>query len=172
MFQKVILFTLLTLFTFTLNAQEALTEKQKSVIATFEGFPPLPFEAPDLNEKMHFLPEYKDNVVLLHFWNTTDEASIAAITELNKLKEAYAGKELVIISFADDKREVLEPFMTTNKVDYPIIPNSKELGNMAYGGSLGNPRTFVIDKFGVIKRVVLGSDDLMNRLKVIVDENM
>ena len=141
---------LFTFFGFSLLAQ---TAEQKAIIATYEGFPPMPFEAPDLNKQTHFLPDYKDQVVLLSFWNTETAACLQQIPVLNNLYQTYHDQGLVIIGFADETTDQLQTFLQAQSIDYPVIPNSKGLGEMAFAGELGYPRLFLIDKFGVIKRV-------------------
>ncbi len=172
--QIVILF-LTCLCTFSLTAQELSMEKKNAIIKTYEGFPPVPFEAPDMNETKHFLPDYKGKVVLMSFWNTTSPECAIHISALNKLTKEYEGKEIVIVSFADEEATDLKPYLEKQQVNYPIIPNSKGLGEMAYAGELGSPRLFVIDQDGIIQRVYVsqsGDDETKayTEIKVIIDE--
>lgn len=176
-----ILLLLLLTFPFFAIAQPEATKNLKKIddrfdaaIAQYEGFPPIPFEAPDMEGNKHLLEHYKGQIVILHFWNIYCQPCLTQITSLNKLVEEYEAQGLTVLGFADDYGQDLEDFVRDNEVKYPIVPNSRELGMMAYAGDLGYPRIFVIDEYGVIHRVLFGGSlddywDTYEQLKPILD---
>jgi len=172
---KKLILPLSFLFMCTQLAIAQISPEQEAVIKTYEGFPPVPFEAPDLDKKNHFLPKYveEEKVVLMAFWETSNDACIRQIESLNKLVAELGTKGLAVVSFAYDEEASLKPFLEKNKIDYPIIANSKGLADMAYAGELGNPRIFIIDTYGIIKKVYVGQEtetlQTYNDLKPLIE---
>ena len=168
--KQIIILTFLLLASFQiLNAQ--VSEANNKVIATYEGFPPIPFEAPDLKGDKHFLPDYKDKVVILYFWNMESENSKADLIHLNDIAAEFKAKDLVILSLADEDKASLAEFTQKAYIQFPIIPNAKGLGEMGYADELSYPRAFVIDKFGIIQRLITSeSENFYGELKESVEK--
>ena len=125
----------------------------------FEGKQPMPFQAFDMNGNTHFLPEYKGKVVVIAFWATVDETSRQQIQSLNRVKQEFSSKEVVVISFAEEDKSDLVSFLKNNKIEYPVIPNSKPLGEIGYGGDLGTSRIFIVDKSGIVQKVIVTENE-------------
>ena len=72
---KKIILLLSFVFMYTQLTIAQVSPEQEAVIKTYEGFPPVPFEAPDLEKKNHFLPKYveEEKVVLMAFWETGND---------------------------------------------------------------------------------------------------
>ncbi len=169
MFRSILPIFLCLSLAFCTTATAQLNESEKATIATLEGFPPMLFEAPDLSGEKHFLGDYKEKVMVLFFFNNDCTDCVPTLNMLNKVKAELNSEDLVIIGLMDDKAEVAKTFAAKNKIDFPVIPDVLELSNMAYGGDkLPNPRTLIIDKFGVIKNCLVKTGDeqeTYNKLK-------
>lgn len=137
------------------DIDQVTTAIEQQVINTFEGFPPMPFEAPDTEGNRHVLTDYKGKVVILYFWSVEEEKSYMSIPLLERLKGEYP-TEVVILTMAKEDEMAIENFQSTYPFRLPIIPNTDELGNMGFAGELGDPRIFVIDTFGVINELFIG----------------
>lgn len=142
----------------------------------FEGSQPMPFQAFDMQGNTHFLPEYKGKVVIMAFWAAADETSRAQIKSLNKLKKEFSSNDLAIISLAEEEKQDLISFLKNNKVEYPVIPNARPLGEVGYGGEFGTSRIFVMDKNGVVQKVMIeDSEEEMEtygKLKPMIEDLM
>lgn len=132
---------------------EAFTPPVKDLIASLENTKAAPFLAPDILGKEQYLGDYTDKNVILWFWSAADELSNSQINNLNLLQSKYEG-QLQIISFADESKQELVDFTRSIPVDFPVIANGKVLGEAAFGGDLGQGRLFLVDKNGVIQKVV------------------
>jgi len=135
------------------------SSKHRQAQNQFEGMPPMPFQAFDMKGKTHFLPEYKGKVVVIAFWAVGDEVSRQQIKSLNRLKQEFTSDQVEIISLAEEDKPDLVSFLKKNKVDYPVIPNSKPLGEMGYGGEFGTSRIFIVDKNSVVKKVIVNQNE-------------
>lgn len=149
--------------------------RQKKVLATYEGFPFTPFEATDIDGDMHLIHELRDKVIILQFQSIWNEPDITQIIGLNRLADEYSQQGLYILGMSDDTQEELLAFREKNPVHFPLVANSRGLGEMAYAVELGYPRIFLIDKFGVIRKVIIGNSSadeqqLYNDLKPLVIE--
>jgi thiol-disulfide isomerase/thioredoxin len=160
-------------FSFLSLSLAQLNDTQQKTVSIFEGFPPIPFEAPDINGQRHFLPDYKDKVLILFFWNLTCEDCKAYLGMMNELATEFKGSDFQIISLADEEKQVLSEFTANSLVNFPIIPNGKGLGEMGYAIELGYPRAFLIDKFGIIQKVVTGSNEnFYGELKLSIETHL
>lgn len=140
----------------------------------FEGMQPMPFQAFDMNGNTHFLPEYKGKVVVIAFWATGDETSRQQIKSLNRVKQEFSADKVAVISFAEEDKSDLVSFLKNNKIDYPVIPNSRPLGEVGYGGDLGTSRIFIVDKKGVVQKVIITENEeemgTYNTMKPIIND--
>jgi len=132
---------------------EAFSPPIKDLIASFENSKAAPFLAPDILGEEQYLGDYSDKNVILWFWSTSDELSNSQIERLNLLQSKFRN-DLQVISFAEEEKQELLDFRRSIPVDFPIIANGKILGEAAFGGDLGQGRLFLIDKAGIIQKVI------------------
>ncbi len=121
-----------------------------AMVMAYEGSPSIPFLANDVNGVEQSLMAMKGKTVLLWFWNNDCQKCHSQIDALNRLQAKYP-ENLEIVSFSDNTKEEVKAFTTTTAVDFPIIANSKVLAEGPYGGDLGYPKFFLLDKQGEIK---------------------
>lgn len=112
------------------------------------------------------LASYKGKVVLVNMWGTWCEPCQAEIPTLIKMQNDYSGKGFTILGVAtnDDLDRVI-PFVHTRKFDvggqeltmnYPIVMGSDDIST-AFGGLLGMPTSFLINRQGDIVKRYIGS---------------
>ncbi len=112
------------------------------------------------------LASYKGQVVLLNMWGTWCEPCRGEIPTLIKMQQEYNKKGFTVLGVAtnDDLDRVI-PFVRNTKFDvggqeltmnYPIVMGSDEISN-AFGGLLGMPTSFLINRNGDIVKRYIGS---------------
>ena len=121
-----------------------------SLVMSYEGTPSIPFLANDIDGVEQALMNKTGKNVILWFWNQDCPKCIEQIDALNLLVQNH-GEDLEVISFSDNSKEEAIAFRQTTPISFPVIPNSKTLAEGPYGGDLGYPKFFILDKNGVIK---------------------
>lgn len=113
----------------------------------------------DLNGNTLRLSDYKGRVLLVNFWAAWCGPCTAEIPQFVAMQQKYGpeGLQILGISIDDDERE-LRSFYRNKAVNYPVV-----IGNQAitdgFGGVLGLPTTFVIDRDGRIHAKQVGATD-------------
>ena len=125
----------------------------QALVQAYEGTQSIPFLANDVHGKEQAIFNMTGKTVLLWFWNMDCNKCKDQIADLNLLAGKYP-KDLQIVSFSDNTKEEVLKFMETTTVEFPVIANSKTLSDGPYGGDLGYPKYFVLDKNGLIKWVI------------------
>ncbi|MDQ2656777.1 MAG: TlpA family protein disulfide reductase, partial [Bacteroidota bacterium] len=117
------------------------------------------------------IDNYKDQIIVLHFWSLRCAACFKEVPELNLIAEEYHKKGVVIISMMDDTRDALKekigsagefyrlrkPVFGNDKIGFEIIPDAKET-MMTYKPEdipFGFPITYFI-KGGLVKEFSFG----------------
>lgn len=145
-------------------------------IALFAGRPPLAaqtipsmtkvhhvapnFTRVDLRHKKIELTSYRGKVVLLNFWATWCGPCLVEMPTFNEWQNKYGSDKFQVIgiSMDDAAPEVIATFNKL-KLNYPVLMGDEHLG-AAYGGILGLPVTFLIDRQGNIRARYQGASDL------------
>lgn len=112
------------------------------------------------------LASYKGKVVLLNMWGTWCEPCRGEIPTLIQMQNDYNGKGFTILGVAtNDEVNNVIPFVHNTKFDvggqeltmnYPIVMGSDDIST-AFGGLLGMPTSFLIDRNGDIVKRYIGS---------------
>ncbi len=112
------------------------------------------------------LASYKGKVVLVNMWATWCEPCQGEIPTLIKMQQDYSGKGFTILGVAvnDDLDKVI-PFVHTRQfavggqeltMNYPIFMGTDQITS-AFGGLLGTPESFLINRNGDIVKKYIGA---------------
>ena len=118
------------------------------------------FVRSDLNHQPVDLSAYRGKVVLLNFWATWCAPCQIEIPRFVEWQSTYGGQGLQIlgVSMDDDSGPVLA-LTRRRHVNYPVLMGDVQLGKL-YGGVLGLPVTFLVDRKGNVAAVYKGQTDL------------
>lgn len=94
----------------------------------------------------------RGKVVVLEFWATWCAPCIGAIPHINDLVAAHADDPVVFISITDEAAEQVEPFLGKRPIHGSVVLDTDRsiFHNFRIGAI---PRTFLIDKDGVIRAI-------------------
>lgn len=134
---------------------------QRSIGSAPQRNSPAPdFSLPDLNGRSLQLSSYRGKVVLLDFWATWCTPCQEEIPHLVELQNSYRGWGLEIIGVSmDDSADPVREFYQRFRMNYPVVMGNAEIGER-YGGVLGLPIAFVIDRDGRIYKEHIGATDV------------
>ena len=106
------------------------------------------------------LSDYRGKVVILDFWATWCEPCKQEIPHFIDLQSKYSAQGLQILGISmDDSEPPVRDFQKQFKINYPLAVGSAKLADQ-YGGILGLPITFVIDRNGQIVARHIGATDV------------
>jgi peroxiredoxin len=117
------------------------------------------FTVTDLDGRKLSLSDYKGKVVLLNFWATWCAPCRTEIPHFVEMQNRFGadGFQVIGISMDDDANPVRE-FAQQFKLNYPVAVGDDKLAER-YGGVLGLPISFIIDRQGRIYAKHIGATD-------------
>ena len=124
------------------------------------GKPAPDFSRSDLAGHQVDLRNYRGKVVLLNFWATWCAPCQVELPQFEAWQREYAADGLQVITVSMDDQE--SPVRRTARrlhLDFPVLMGDAELGE-TYGGVLGLPVTFLIDRHGRIAAQFRGETEL------------
>ena len=90
-------------------------------------------------------------MVLLNFWATWCAPCQVEIPHFIAWQSKYQADGLSIIGVSmDDDSAPVKSFVRKRGLNYPVVLGDEKLG-LAYGGVLGLPVTYLIDRKGIIR---------------------
>jgi cytochrome c biogenesis protein CcmG, thiol:disulfide interchange protein DsbE len=118
------------------------------------------FSRTDLHHKKIELTSYRGKVVLLNFWATWCGPCLIEMPTFTKWQNKYGSDKFQVIGISmDDAAPEVIATVNKLKLNYPVLMGDEHLG-AAYGGILGLPVTFLIDRQGKIRARYQGASDL------------
>lgn len=114
----------------------------------------------DLNGARITLKSLRGKVVLLNFWATWCAPCQIEMPVFSRWQQQYGaeGFQVVGISMDDDAAPVRK-LLAKLKINYPIAMGDAQLGER-YGGVMGLPLSFLIDRHGVVRARFQGETEL------------
>jgi cytochrome c biogenesis protein CcmG, thiol:disulfide interchange protein DsbE len=134
--------------------------------ATLKDAPEVTFK--DLQGKDVALSSYKGKVVLLNFWGTWCEPCQHEIPILIEMQNKYASRGFTLLGAAtNDEVPTVDKYIHTTQftvggqqamMNYPIVMGSDDISTK-FGGLLGMPTSFLINRDGKIYKRYIGALD-------------
>lgn len=118
------------------------------------------FARDDLSGRRIDLKTYRGNVVLLNFWATWCASCQVELPKFLEWQKKYGAQGLQILAVSmDDGPEPVRRTARRLRLEFPVLMGDAKLGEK-YGGILGLPVTFLIDRDGKIAKQFKGETDL------------
>ena len=118
------------------------------------------FARPDLKGQPISLARLRGKVVLLNFWASWCGPCLTEMPEFMNWQRRFAAQGLQVVGISmDDDAASARKLAEKLKVDYPIAMGDPKLGQR-FGGVLGLPLTFLIDRKGEVRAVYQGVSNL------------
>lgn len=107
------------------------------------------------------LSSLKGKVVLLNFWATSCATCIQEMPELTRLHRQWQprGLEVVAIAMQYDPPNYVLNYAETRQLPFRVALDSDGKAAAAFGGILGTPTSYVLDREGRIFKRYLGIPD-------------
>lgn len=117
------------------------------------------FTLNDIQGKPLSLSSYRGKVVLLDFWATWCAPCLEEIPHFVEMQQKLGPEGFQAIGISmDDGPKPVEKFYQDHKLNYPVAVGDSKLAD-SYGGILGLPVTFVINRDGQIRKKFVGATD-------------
>ena len=118
------------------------------------------FVRTDLDHKRLDLNAYRGKVVLLNFWATWCAPCQVEMPHFMAWQQKYGPRGLQVIGISmDDDPALVRSLYSKLKLNYPVAMGDVKLGDL-YGGVLGLPVTYLIDRHGEIQAEYQGETNL------------
>jgi cytochrome c biogenesis protein CcmG/thiol:disulfide interchange protein DsbE len=103
------------------------------------------------NNKTIRLDAFRGKVVLLNFWATWCAPCLTEMPAFSGWQKQYGSRTFQVIGVSmDDEATNVVSTVNRLKLNYPVLMGDEHLG-AAYGGVLGLPVTFLIDRHGRVQ---------------------
>jgi peroxiredoxin len=109
------------------------------------------FSLTDITGAPITMAAFRGKVVLVDFWATWCVPCRVEIPHFIELQKKYASRGFTVIGISmDDTPEPVAPFAKKYGMNYPVVVGDAPLADK-YGGILGLPVAFLIDRNGIVR---------------------
>ena len=128
------------------------------------------FALTSLEGKTVAMKDLGGRVVIVDFWATWCGPCREEIPHLNELYSELKGKglEIVGISMDSDGTDGVKDFAREFRIQYPIVMGDEKVAE-SFGGIMGLPTTFIIDRKGRIAKKYIGLPPAADMVKIVRD---
>jgi peroxiredoxin len=127
--------------------------------ATASGNSAPDFTVTDIDGNKLSLSDYRGKVVLLDFWATWCTPCRAEIPHFVEMQQKLGPQGFQVIGISmDDEAKPVKEFSQQFKINYPVSIGDDKLAQ-SFGGVLGLPVNFIIDRDGRIIGKYLGATE-------------
>lgn len=119
------------------------------------------FALTDLNDKPYRLSDFRGKVVFLNFWATWCAPCREEMPSMEVLYRNFEKDGLVILAVSIDRvttTKDIPPFVKGMNLTFPVLIDSWGKTDKPYK-RMGVPETFIIDRQGIIREIVIGPRD-------------
>jgi peroxiredoxin len=118
------------------------------------------FTLTDLDGHKLTLSDYRGKVVLLDFWATWCGPCRTEIPHFVEMQNKYGPQDFQVIGISmDDDAKPVRQFAQQYKLNYPVAVGDDKLADR-FGGVMGLPVNFIIDRQGRVHAKYLGATDV------------
>ena len=132
------------------------------------------FTRRDLNSGNLDLATFRGKVVLLNFWATWCAPCQVEMPRFVQWQRQYGPQGFQVIGISmDDDPELARKLYARLKLNYPVAMGDEKLGEL-YGGVLGLPLTYLVDRNGEVRARFQGETGLKTiekRLKALLSKS-
>lgn len=131
------------------------------------------FSFSSLDGKTVAMKDLASKVVIVDFWATWCGPCREEIPHLNELYSKLKGKglEIVGVSMDTDGTDGVKDFAREFRIQYPIVMGDEKVAE-SFGGIIGLPTTFIIDRQGKVAKKYIGlppADDMTKIVHELVE---
>lgn len=120
------------------------------------GNPAPDFALRDTKGKSWKLSELRGKVVFVNFWATWCPPCRSEMPSMQELSQSAAPEAFQMLAIlSNDQAEVAERFAASIGFTAPILLDPENRAAKAYGIT-GVPETFIVDKTGVLREIIIG----------------
>jgi len=137
----------------------------------FQDRDPAPvFRFEDANGQTFSLSDYQGRSVMLNFWKTTCGWCVVEMPYIQQVYETWPDDELVIITIdIGESADKVSDLLADIEVSLPVLLDREAKVAAQYRVS-SLPRTFFIDKEGLIRGIKLGAFQSQEELESILEQ--
>jgi thiol-disulfide isomerase/thioredoxin len=127
----------------------------------------------NLDGKQVSLADYKGKAVLVNFWATWCQPCLLEIPWFIQFQEKYGkdGFQVLAISLDEEGPKVVKPFVEKHNMKSFVVMMGEEKTPELFGGLLGLPTTFMVDRDGKLyskHQGLVTKDDVEQEIQILV----